>query len=159
MHRPLNGNLDLALSIVKACCSIHNFTLNRDGYKFEDTLTTEGLQNSRERPEITQGGNTLNVMRNTWADYFISEIGRFLQIVVQIRHKFLTTLLFWRVYHDTFHTSRPKFPCISSLLRSKVLCPMIQPWIRKIKRKRARHRKPKSSASTPVCSRSMLPMY
>ena len=73
LHRPLNGNLDLALSIVKACCSLHNFTLNRDGYKFEDTLTIEGLQNSRERPEITQGGNTLNVMRNTWADYFISE--------------------------------------------------------------------------------------
>lgn len=42
-HRPLNVNVDLAVDIIKASCILHNFVRSRDGYNFEDPLTTPGL--------------------------------------------------------------------------------------------------------------------
>jgi hypothetical protein len=75
LHRPLNVKSDLAASIVIACCILHNYVLQRDGYKFEDTLTVKGFHDTGEKPEILQGGNNLNQMRNIWANYFVSDVG------------------------------------------------------------------------------------
>jgi len=43
-QRPLNISPDFAVDIVKACVVLHNFVRERDGYKFEDTLTITGLE-------------------------------------------------------------------------------------------------------------------
>jgi hypothetical protein len=59
----------LAVGVVKACCILHNYVLQGDGYKFEDTLTVEGIHDTGETPEILQGGNNLNQMRNIWVNY------------------------------------------------------------------------------------------
>ena len=42
-HRPLNVSVELSLKIAQACCVLHNFVRERDGYNFEDTLTIEGF--------------------------------------------------------------------------------------------------------------------
>ncbi|KAF0752545.1 protein ALP1-like [Aphis craccivora] len=40
-HRPINVNIDFTEDIIKACCILHNFVRERDGYNFEHTLTDE----------------------------------------------------------------------------------------------------------------------
>ncbi|XP_071535016.1 uncharacterized protein [Panulirus ornatus] len=37
-HRPLNVEMLFAENIIKACCILHNYVRERDGYKFEDTV-------------------------------------------------------------------------------------------------------------------------
>lgn len=55
-HRPINVCVDFAADIVKACCILHNFVRERDGYRFEDTLTLpESLQDLE--------GNTVQIRR------------------------------------------------------------------------------------------------
>lgn len=76
LHRPLNVSLDFAKDIVKACCILHNFVRNRDGYSYDDTLTTNGLFADEAVPTVPQGGRALNQQRHTWADYFVSDAGR-----------------------------------------------------------------------------------
>lgn len=78
LHRPLNVKPDFAISIVKTCCALHNYVLKRDGYKFEDTLCIEGFYDSGQNQGThqNQGGINLNQLRNTWADYFISDNGK-----------------------------------------------------------------------------------
>lgn len=39
----MNVNVELAVCIVKACCTLHNFIRVRDGYKFENTFSIGGL--------------------------------------------------------------------------------------------------------------------
>ena len=46
-QRPLNFSPDFAVIIVKASV-LHNFVLERDGYKFEDVLTGTGLEDVPE---------------------------------------------------------------------------------------------------------------
>lgn len=36
-HRPIDVSCDFADTIIKACCVLHNFVRQRDGYNFEDT--------------------------------------------------------------------------------------------------------------------------
>lgn len=70
-HRPINVNLDLAVSIVKTCCVLHNYVRERDGYQFEDTLTIPGLQ---EVPKGSQRATRRGVSyRDMFADYFMTE--------------------------------------------------------------------------------------
>lgn len=38
-HGPLNVKREFAIAITKACCVLHNFVREEDGFKFEDTLT------------------------------------------------------------------------------------------------------------------------
>lgn len=68
-------NLSLAFSkdVVKACCVLHNFVRNRDGYKFQDTLEITGLDDTDlivENEEMT----AMNI-REKFADFFISNEG------------------------------------------------------------------------------------
>lgn len=73
-HRAMNVNMDLAIDIVKCCCILHNYVRTRDRFMLEDTLSMQGLY---DVPQITaQGGRTVNTIRNTFADYFVSEIGK-----------------------------------------------------------------------------------
>ncbi|XP_071050721.1 uncharacterized protein [Onthophagus taurus] len=43
-HRPMNTSVPNTIKIVKACCVLHNFVRERDGYREEDTYTIDGLQ-------------------------------------------------------------------------------------------------------------------
>ena len=69
-HRPLNVDLDLAKSIVKACCTLHNVVRVRDGYMFEDTLCVTGFEDIQENAPFGWAGSTV---RDKFADYFIGE--------------------------------------------------------------------------------------
>lgn len=72
-HRPLNVKLELAESIVKTCCLLHNFVRDRDGVQFEDTLTVQGLQ---DMPHcLARGGNIAHGIRDEFANYFVSPEG------------------------------------------------------------------------------------
>ncbi|KAJ8875163.1 hypothetical protein PR048_023058 [Dryococelus australis] len=43
-NRPLNVSTDLAMKIIQACCILHDFVRERDGYAFEETLTVVVLE-------------------------------------------------------------------------------------------------------------------
>ncbi|KAJ8933270.1 hypothetical protein NQ314_014098 [Rhamnusium bicolor] len=45
LHRPLNVSIEFAEDIVKACCILHNFVRQRDGFNFHDTLNITGPEN------------------------------------------------------------------------------------------------------------------
>lgn len=70
-HRPLNVALPLAEDIIKACCILHNFVRERDGYNFDDTLSVEGLEDMAVNS--VQGGRTANGIRDDFANYFMNE--------------------------------------------------------------------------------------
>lgn len=72
-YRPLDVKLDLAESIVRTCCLLHNFVRDRDGIQFEDMLTIEGLQDMT--PCLVRGGNIANSIRDEFANYFVSPEG------------------------------------------------------------------------------------
>lgn len=73
-HRPLNVKLDLAQNIIKACCILHNFIRVRDGYRYDDTLTVQGLENVHiGNPNVVRGSRTAQVVRDKYADYFVTD--------------------------------------------------------------------------------------
>jgi len=60
----------LAVDITKACCVLHNYVREKNGYVFQDTLTIDGF-NEIERPNnINRGSRFASDIRNTFADYF-----------------------------------------------------------------------------------------
>lgn len=71
-HRPLNIRSDLAERIIKTCCLLHNFVRQRDGYRFEETLTINGLTDVMPK-DNTQPGNSTKCMRTLFMDYFNNE--------------------------------------------------------------------------------------
>ncbi|CAK1592280.1 unnamed protein product [Parnassius mnemosyne] len=70
-HRPINVNLDLVSCIIKTCCALHNYVRERDGYKFEDTLSIPGFE---EVPNGFQRATRRGASyRDVFADYFTTE--------------------------------------------------------------------------------------
>lgn len=79
-HRPMNTDIDTAISIVKTCCALHNYVRDRDGVQFEDLLDVTGFFNITEENEnssVTQvrGPNKAYQFRNGFAQYFMSTEG------------------------------------------------------------------------------------
>lgn len=73
-HRPLNVKPDLAQNIIKACCILHNFVRVRDGYRYDDTLTVQGLENVPiENHNVTRGSRPAQAVRDKYANYFITD--------------------------------------------------------------------------------------
>ena len=56
-QRPLNVSPDFAVIIVKVSV-LHNFVLERDGYKSEDALTGTGLEDVPEGQSVRWGDNS-----------------------------------------------------------------------------------------------------
>ena len=75
-HRPLNVNMDFGISIVKACCVLHNYVRDRDGFQYDDTLSISGLENIDKDRCTERAGPSLNQYRNLWAEYFVSVEGK-----------------------------------------------------------------------------------
>ena len=73
-HRPLNVDTELAENLIKVDCLLHNFVRKRDGYKFEDTFSAEGLNDMVSYPN--QGGRFANVIRERFGQYFMSDVGK-----------------------------------------------------------------------------------
>jgi len=67
-HRPLNVSLDLAKSVVKASCILHNFVRVRDGFNSEHTMYVTGFDDiEEENAPFSWAGNTV---RDKFANYF-----------------------------------------------------------------------------------------
>lgn len=47
-HRPLNTDVEVAISVVKTCCSLHNFVRERDRVQFEDLPDVTGIYDITE---------------------------------------------------------------------------------------------------------------
>lgn len=71
-HRAINLKPEYAVDIIKACVVLHNFVRNRDGYLIEDTFTITGREDLPGEPTV-RGGTTGNNIRNTLAEYFLTE--------------------------------------------------------------------------------------
>jgi hypothetical protein len=74
LHRPLDVDIEFAIDIVKACCLLHNFVRKRDGYQFEDAITTPDLQDF-DRDNMNRGNHRALTVRDNFANYFVSEEG------------------------------------------------------------------------------------
>jgi len=67
----LNVTTDLAVDITKACCVLHNYVREKNGFKLQDTLTIEGFDEPLVTTNnINRGGRMANDIRNNFADYF-----------------------------------------------------------------------------------------
>ena len=72
-HRPLDVNEDFCISIIKACCLLHNITRTHEGVEFEDELYKSNLNSV---PVVGTRGSSDGVsIRDFFADYFISPQG------------------------------------------------------------------------------------
>lgn len=71
-EKPFTTNLRCAESVVKACLILHNFTIARDGYAFEDTLSYQGLM---ENDLASRGcyGKGQNIVRDYFGCYFMEQ--------------------------------------------------------------------------------------
>lgn len=72
-NKPINGNLDLSILVVKTCCALHNFIRTRDGFNVEDVMTIEGLIEIER--DFSRPPNQSIQIRNKLADYFVSDVG------------------------------------------------------------------------------------
>jgi len=75
-------NTDFAEDIIKACCVLHNFVREQDGYNFEHTLTDE--LNSLQQQENVQDGVAANTIRDNFSTYFKIDIGTILLIIINL---------------------------------------------------------------------------
>lgn len=73
-HRPLNVSVDFAVDIVKACCILHNFVRQRDGYNYDDTLTCDGLYDLAVCN--VRSNRSVNTTREEFSEFFMSAEGQ-----------------------------------------------------------------------------------
>ncbi|CAI6357997.1 unnamed protein product [Macrosiphum euphorbiae] len=74
-HRPIDVNVEFAIDIVKCCCVLHNFVRDRDGFKFDDTLTITGMEDL-DYDNNLYVNRSVNRYRDALANYFVSEDGQ-----------------------------------------------------------------------------------
>lgn len=73
-HRPINLEPEFAVIITKACCILHNFVRDRDGYQVENTEVVIGF-NEVQGEQETRGGISANNVRSVLSDYFLTNAG------------------------------------------------------------------------------------
>lgn len=73
-HRPLDVNVESAETIIKTCCTLHNFVIERDGVDVENTLNVIGLfeGDAVVKPQVPRSALAI---REKFAEYFCSEEG------------------------------------------------------------------------------------
>lgn len=65
----MNVGFNIAKNIIKSCCVLHHFIKVRDVYRFEDTLTIEGIADLDNNITTNRSGN---VLREHFGEYFLS---------------------------------------------------------------------------------------
>lgn len=73
LHRAMNVQYEFATDIIKACCVLHNFVLNRDGVKIFDDSDLQMLQ-SPTTNESSMSPHP-HLIRNIFCNYFSSDVG------------------------------------------------------------------------------------
>lgn len=74
-QKSINVNLDLAVLLIKTCCSLHNFVRERDGFSIQDVMSVEGfIEVRQDTPRATRTSQSIQA-RNRLADYFVSDVG------------------------------------------------------------------------------------
>jgi hypothetical protein len=78
LHRAMNVKYEFATDIIKACCVLHNFVLNRDGVQASDDIIFDDshlqmLQSSTSGEHATC--MSPHLIRNNFCNYFSSEVG------------------------------------------------------------------------------------
>lgn len=63
--------LKMSTKIIQACCVLHNFVRERDGFDFEDTLIVMGVD---DIPDLQneRGIKPGNDIRKAFCDYFLT---------------------------------------------------------------------------------------
>lgn len=72
-HRPLDVREELAIAIIKACCILHNFVRDRDGYKFSDTLYVASDLEEIPQDRTSRSSRSSASYRDLFADYFMND--------------------------------------------------------------------------------------
>lgn len=73
-HRPLNVSIDFAVDIVKACCILHNFVLNRDGLQSPVEMIIDDSELQDLQP-LNARIMSANLIRDKFSNYFSSDFG------------------------------------------------------------------------------------
>lgn len=82
-HRPMDVRKEFAIAIVKACCVLHNYVREREGYTFQDTLYVPPELEIPPGPP-TRGNRSSAAYRDLFADYFNNENPLEWQIIVAL---------------------------------------------------------------------------
>ncbi|XP_045456788.1 uncharacterized protein LOC123666778 [Melitaea cinxia] len=75
-HRSMNVQYEFATDIIKACCVMHNFVLNRDGVQATDDIIFDD-SDLQMLHLTTANENNLSphLIRNDFCNYFSSDVG------------------------------------------------------------------------------------
>lgn len=74
-QKPINVDLDLAISLIKTCCVLHNFVRSKDGFTIQDALSVEGFVDIDQDARPSRAPMQFIQVRNHLADYFTSGVG------------------------------------------------------------------------------------
>lgn len=72
-HRPIDVREEFAIAIVQACCVLHNFVRDRDGYKFSDTLYVPPELQEIPQDRTSRSSRSSACYRDLFADYFMND--------------------------------------------------------------------------------------
>lgn len=73
-HRPIDLDIDLTVTLVKAACVLHNFIRTRDGIQSNDEKLDEIINLEGLAPDTTHRGNPLALSaRDKYAQYFVKQ--------------------------------------------------------------------------------------
>lgn len=88
-HRPIDVSPKFAKNIVKACVILHNIVRKRDGYRIDDIILSERSSlETLSSPQTKSTNKTGRGVRATFADYFVSDVGKLpIAIVQDLGHK------------------------------------------------------------------------
>lgn len=74
-QKSINVDLDLAISLIKTCCGLHNFVRSKDGFTIQDALSVEGFIDIDQNARPSRAPMQFIQVRNHLADYFTSGVG------------------------------------------------------------------------------------
>lgn len=71
-YYPINVHESFAETIIKTCCLLHNFVMERDGYRSEDRISIHGLLGAMP-VDSSQPGNAATCVRAVLTEYFMND--------------------------------------------------------------------------------------
>ncbi|XP_039763959.1 protein ALP1-like [Pararge aegeria] len=75
-HRSMNVQYEFATDIIKACCVMHNFVLNRDGVQATDDIIFDDSDlQMLHLPTANENNLSPHLIRNDFCNYFSSDVG------------------------------------------------------------------------------------
>ncbi|XP_047518484.1 uncharacterized protein LOC125058452 isoform X2 [Pieris napi] len=75
-HRSMNVQYEFATDIIKACCVMHNFVLNRNGVQATDDIIFDDSDlQMLHLPTANENNLSPHLIRNDFCNYFSSDVG------------------------------------------------------------------------------------